>query len=204
MGMIGDVYYGKADLAIGNLGMNHQRNQLVDFSMPYHIDPVTFISRNSHINSEYRLLNFFAQNDWFSYFVITAIFFSTISTVLFKLASDQKSQKWISSLMKILSIIFEALLPKPHTNSNIKKFEYHEKVFSIFWRIFGMIFMVIYSTFILTWLIINVKPIESIEELRVAVNDERVRVWYHNRGTALGQLLRARMKKLNNFIIILF
>jgi len=192
--MIGDVYYGKADLSIGSLSITHQRNKLVDFSIPYVIDPVTFLSRNGHISSEHGLLNYFAQNDWFSYSVIATIFFSVIITMLSKLAFDPKSQRWTSSIMNNSSMIFESLLLKSHTNSYIKKFSHHEKVLSIFWRFFGMILFVIYSTFILTSLIIDVKPIESIEELRVAVNEERVRVRYYNMGTTISQLLKVKIK----------
>jgi len=46
--------------------------------------------------------------------------------------------------------------------------------------------------------IIDVKPIESIEELRVAVNDGRVRVRYHNVGTTISQLLKVKTKSFNN------
>jgi len=74
-GMIGDVYNGKADLSIGDLSITHERNQLLDFTIPYAIEPFTFISRNGHINSKYDLLNFFAHNHWFSYGIVNAIFF---------------------------------------------------------------------------------------------------------------------------------
>jgi hypothetical protein len=194
-GLIGDVYNERADLAIGDLSMSYERNQLVDFSIPYAIEPVTFLSRNVHINSEYGLLDFFVQNHWYSYGVITAIFFSTAITILFKLAFDPNSI--ISSLSNNFHIILEALLLKPHSNSQLKKFSHHEKVLSIFWRFTCMILLVIYSTFILTSLIRDLKPIESIEELRVAVNDERVRVWYYNKGTTVSQLLRVKISSLN-------
>ncbi len=188
-------------MAMGDLSITYERNKLVDFSTPYVIEPVTFLSRNAHISSKYGLLDFFVQNYSFSYGIISAVVISAILTILFKLAFDQKSTKWISSLSINFQIIFETLLLKPHTNSRLKNLEHHEKVLSIFWRLFSMILLVIYSTFIFTSVIRDVKPIESIEELRVAVNDERVRVWYHNGGSYISRLLEVKMKNLNNFVV---
>ncbi len=199
--MIGDVHYGKADLAIGQLSMNYERNQLVDFSVPYAIEPITFLSRNIQINSKYGLITFFVQNDWISYTIISAILFSSIIIALFNLAFDPKSLKWILNLRINFNIILEALFLKPHENIYLKKFDHHQNVLSTFWRIFSMIFLVFYSTFIFSSLIRDAKSIESVEELRSLVNDERVRVWYNYVGTATSQLLKVKMK--NVFCILI-
>jgi hypothetical protein len=95
----------------------------------------------------------------------------------------------------------EALLLKSHSKSEMNQLKCHEKIFSTFWRIFGMILMVIFSTFIFSSLITDADSVETIEELRRAVNDEKVRVWYNYVGSSIGQYLKVKLwESLNDLV----
>jgi hypothetical protein len=199
--MIGDVHYGKADLAIGELSMNYQRNQLVDFSTPCFVEPITFLSRNIHTSSQYGLFTFFVNNSWISYWIISTILFSIIIPKLIQLVykktklyaeNDSMQVISISNMGNNLAIILEAFLMKPHSSSFMARLRHHESVLSMFWRFFSMIYLIFYSTFILTSLIKDANSIESIEELRIAVNEGRVRIRYRNVGTSMGALLEVK------------
>jgi len=39
IGMIGNVYNGRADLALGDLTLTYERSTIVDFSIPYLYSP---------------------------------------------------------------------------------------------------------------------------------------------------------------------
>ncbi len=206
IGMIGDVFNGKADLSIGFLSMTHERNQLVDFTMPYAIEPNTFLSRNIQIKSKYGLMTFFVQNDSISYGILFMVMFSAITITLFELIINKtikKSRldqgnkpkfKCLSRFKSSLFITLEALLIQPQISYRL-----HKKVFSTFWLVFGMIYLIIYSTFIFSSLIREADPIKSIEELRIAVNDGRVRIWYFDVGNTISGLLKVK-NKLSNLI----
>jgi hypothetical protein len=151
-------------------------------------------------------MTFFAENSSFSLGIIFAIIFSAMMLTVFRLIMNLKIEKSGhnhdvnimknergSSFKKTFSIISEALLLKPHSSSCSKTLMPHENVFSIFLRAFGMILLIIYSTFILSSLIKVDDSIETIEELRSAVNEGRVRVWYPNVGTAVDSLLKVKV-----------
>ncbi len=197
IGMIGDVFNRKADLSIGELSITDERNQLVDFTLPYAIEPNTFLSRNILIKSKYGLMTFFVQNDSISYYILIMVMFSAITITLFDLIInktikesrlDQVNKpkfKYIPRFKDNLFIALEALLKQPQILSRL-----HEKVSSTFWRFFGMIYLIIYSTFIFSSLIGGEDPMKSIEDLRIAVNDGRVRIWYFDGGSTISALLK--------------
>ena len=55
-GIIGDLLNGKADIALGNLYHSPYYLELIDLSIPYHTECLTFITPESRTDSSWKTL----------------------------------------------------------------------------------------------------------------------------------------------------
>jgi len=89
IGMIGDLYYGRADFALGDLSLTYERSTAVDFSIPYLYSPYTFMTRNNLQLSQIAILKLFSLDVW-----LTIIGTITISSILMHICLVLTSRKF--------------------------------------------------------------------------------------------------------------
>jgi hypothetical protein len=107
-GMIGDVYNGKADMALGDLSLTYARKSAVDFSIPYLYTPVTFLTRNDLRLSKIAILKPFNLDVWFA-MIVTLIFSSLLMHICLSLTSNNSK---LSHNLEVYWIPIDSLLLK--------------------------------------------------------------------------------------------
>ncbi len=106
--MIGDVYNGKADMALGDLSLTYARKSAVDFSIPYLYTPVTFLTRNDLRLSKIAILKPFNLDVWFA-MIVTLIFSSLLMHICLSLTSNNSK---LSHNLEVYWIPIDSLLLK--------------------------------------------------------------------------------------------
>ncbi len=88
---------------------------------------------------------------------------------------DQKDKK--ASFYLLFEITISGILLK--SQSDYRKFSRdHIKLFSYVWYIFGIMFWIFYTSFVLSFLLIEVDPINSIQELIELLTERKVELGF--------------------------
>ncbi|GFR08821.1 glutamate receptor ionotropic, delta-2 [Trichonephila clavata] len=171
-GLIGMVQRGEADIAIGTLGINEKRMQVVDFSFPYTADKLTFVVlKPSEWLMAFGFFNLLDLSTWMllfgSFLLSTALFFAML--------------KGTTTYLEVVHIFFGSILRQPLTFHNYT----HEKKFCIgTWLLFSFIMSSVFSGVLLSFLATpsKVETIKNFRELSKAVERGTHRV-YTLKGT---------------------
>ncbi|GFW89291.1 uncharacterized protein TNCV_4934591 [Trichonephila clavipes] len=171
-GLIGMVQKGEADIAIGTLGINEKRFQVVDFSLPYTADKLTFVVlKPSEWLMAFGLFNLLDLSTWMllfgSFLLLTAVFFVML--------------KGTTTYLEVVHIFFGSILRQPLIFHNYT----HGKKFLIgTWLLSSFIMSSVFSGVLLSFLATpsKVEPIKNFRELSKAVESGTHRV-YTLKGT---------------------
>jgi len=173
--MIGDVFNGRADLALGELTMTAERNQFIDFSLPYLISPLTFVTRNEFVSSKFGLIQLFLTPFWGQALIIIILSCSMLAFL------NQKIDKINSfSFFGIFWVTMSGILMRALPIGQFKR--NFLKIISIVWHIFGILFWVYYTSFVLSFVLRPGNTIETIEDIAQSVDSGRNQVGFkrHN------------------------
>lgn len=159
-GLIGLLYREEADFSINMLGPTEERAEVVDFSYPYYITDVTFLT-----NKPEEMAKSFAIFYPFSYeiWLTLAIVYFVMSLVFFVISNKQKSYQLI------LISMFGSLLTQ---SLNFEFKTLHKRLVLIFWSTGVMCLTYSYQATLLTFLTFPpLKGVHNMAELAKAVEE---------------------------------
>ena len=110
-GMIGDVIYGRADIALGDLSLTDERLTVVDFTTPYLYSPATFLTRNNLKLSQMAILKPFDISVWIT-MITTFVLSSFLIHICLILTSTKSTVNCYSHLFEVYWIPIESFLLK--------------------------------------------------------------------------------------------
>lgn len=156
-GIIGMVHRGEADLAVAPLSITKERQNAVDFSYPFYVDSISFVTRRLKPHSEiFAIFHPFSLEVWIMLFIFTFAMTVVFYHVLKNFYCDI-----------VLNVIAGALRQP-------LSFKYHspKENFLIFIWIMGMMFIThSYVSVLLSALIVpSINLVKNIQELSSEVN----------------------------------
>ncbi|XP_049716832.1 glutamate receptor ionotropic, NMDA 2C isoform X2 [Elephas maximus indicus] len=152
-GMIGEVYYKRADMAIGSLTINEERSEIVDFSVPFVETGISvMVARSNGTVSPSAFLEPYSPSVWVMMFVmcltvvaITVFMFEYFSPVSYNqnLASGKKSGGPSFTIGKsvwlLWALVFNNSVPIENPRGTTSK------IMVLVWAFFAVIFLASYT-----------------------------------------------------------
>ncbi|XP_044309990.1 glutamate receptor ionotropic, NMDA 2C [Varanus komodoensis] len=152
-GMIGEVYYKRADMAIGSLTINEERSQIVDFSVPFVETGISvMVARSNGTVSPSAFLEPYSPAVWVMMFVmcltvvaITVFMFEYFSPVGYNqnLTSGKKSGGPSFTIGKsvwlLWALVFNNSVPIENPKGTTSK------IMVLIWAFFAVIFLASYT-----------------------------------------------------------
>ena len=156
--------------------MNEERNALVDFTMPHSISSATFISRNNFIKSDFGLIEIFLNR--FLLYTFVVVIFSCLLIRKIEIKCQSNTQDIGDSSFSLLAMIFSGILLKPLPSRMFRRD--YVRIFSLVWYLFGIIFWVNYTTFVLSWALKKSDSLDTIEQLASAISLGKIKICYNH------------------------
>ncbi|XP_032447013.1 glutamate receptor ionotropic, NMDA 2C [Lynx canadensis] len=152
-GMIGEVYYQRADMAIGSLTINEERSEIVDFSVPFVETGISvMVARSNGTVSPSAFLEPYSPSVWVMMFVmcltvvaITVFMFEYFSPVSYNqnLTSGKKSGGPSFTIGKsvwlLWALVFNNSVPIENPRGTTSK------IMVLVWAFFAVIFLASYT-----------------------------------------------------------
>nr|XP_031541753.1 glutamate receptor ionotropic, NMDA 2C [Vicugna pacos] len=152
-GMIGEVYYKRADMAIGSLTINEERSEIVDFSVPFVETGISvMVARSNGTVSPSAFLEPYSPSVWVMMFVmcltvvaITVFMFEYFSPVSYNqnLTSGKKSGGPSFTIGKsvwlLWALVFNNSVPIENPRGTTSK------IMVLVWAFFAVIFLASYT-----------------------------------------------------------
>ncbi|XP_074199742.1 glutamate receptor ionotropic, NMDA 2C isoform X1 [Camelus bactrianus] len=152
-GMIGEVYYKRADMAIGSLTINEERSEIVDFSVPFVETGISvMVARSNGTVSPSAFLEPYSPSVWVMMFVmcltvvaITVFMFEYFSPVSYSqnLTSGKKSGGPSFTIGKsvwlLWALVFNNSVPIENPRGTTSK------IMVLVWAFFAVIFLASYT-----------------------------------------------------------
>ncbi|XP_016075835.1 PREDICTED: glutamate receptor ionotropic, NMDA 2C [Miniopterus natalensis] len=152
-GMIGEVYYKRADMAIGSLTINEERSEIVDFSVPFVETGISvMVARSNGTVSPSAFLEPYSPSVWVMMFVmcltvvaVTVFMFEYFSPVSYNqnLTSGKKSGGPSFTIGKsvwlLWALVFNNSVPIENPRGTTSK------IMVLVWAFFAVIFLASYT-----------------------------------------------------------
>ncbi|XP_039198812.1 glutamate receptor ionotropic, NMDA 2C isoform X2 [Crotalus tigris] len=152
-GMIGEVYYNRADMAIGSLTINEERSQIIDFSVPFVETGISvMVARSNGTVSPSAFLEPYSPAVWVMMFVmcltvvaITVFIFEYFSPVGYNqnLTSGKKSGGPSFTIGKSIWLLWALVFNNSVPIENPKGTT--SKIMVLIWAFFAVIFLASYT-----------------------------------------------------------
>uniref|UniRef100_A0A672U8D7 Glutamate receptor n=1 Tax=Strigops habroptila TaxID=2489341 RepID=A0A672U8D7_STRHB len=152
-GMVGEVFYGRADMAIGSLTINEERSEIIDFSVPFVETGISvMVSRSNGTVSPSAFLEPYSPAVWVMMFVmcltvvaVTVFIFEYFSPVGYNrsLATGQRAGGSTFTIGKSIwllwALVFNNSVPVENPKGTTSK------IMVLVWAFFAVIFLASYT-----------------------------------------------------------